>query len=160
MRIREAELLAEYVLSPRDLDERVAVTVFAVPRGEWQEAREPKQAEDDLGGFELHRRGRLEEPARAIRALLTEPVRVSAWEDLVIRVLAGPGSSPGWVLASGSWITAEISKTSWPAAGRGSARRRLGCSPTAPLRRVQGLRREEVAMLAGLSVGRCGRAPG
>jgi hypothetical protein len=56
------------------------------------------------------------------RDLLTEPVRVSALEDLVIRVLAEPGSSPGWVLASGSWITAEMSRASWPAAGRGQER--------------------------------------
>ena len=49
-------------------------------------------------------------------------LRVSAREELVIRVLAGPGSSPGWVLASGSWITAEMSRTSRPATPGGSAR--------------------------------------
>jgi hypothetical protein len=78
-------------------------------------------------------------------------LRVSAREELLIRVLAGPGSSPGWVLASGSWITAEMSRTSRPATGGGSAR----SMPPDLLRRakwpVHGLR-GEVAMLTSVSV--------
>jgi hypothetical protein len=64
----------------------------------------------------------------------------------VIGVLAGPGSSPGWVLTSGSWSTAETSRTSWPAAGRGVSPEQAGLISYGAKRRVRGLRREEVAM--------------
>ena len=69
----------------------------------------------------------------------------------MIRVLAGPGSSPGWVLASGSWITGEMSKTSRPATGAGQpgACRLISYGAEWP---VHGLRREEVAMLTSVSV--------
>jgi hypothetical protein len=50
-------------------------------------------------------------------------------QGLVIRVLTGPGSPAGWVLASRPWTAAETSKTSWPAAGPGSPQNGPGWPP-------------------------------
>jgi Helix-turn-helix domain len=78
-------------------------------------------------------------------------------EDLLSHVLTGPVSFPDGPLASRSWITAETSGTSWSPAGSASAPEQVGLHSYGGKRRVPGLRREEVAMLAGLSVDYYGR---
>jgi hypothetical protein len=54
LRIREAELLAEYVLGPRDVDERVAVAVLRCRSASGERRASPEHAADGRFRLEDH----------------------------------------------------------------------------------------------------------
>src|SRR5215212_8865412 len=74
------------------------------------------------------------------------------WEWLVIQVLPAPPTTGRGELASPAWTSAARSGSSWPPGAPASPLSRPACPPTVLTGVSPACGREEVALLAGVSV--------